>query len=274
MSDSSATSSRERRLDALLADLLEAQRQGRAPGRDELLAAHPEFAAELAAFLDDQAALARVAPPAPVAAAADTVSVSPGESQVGTTGEPAPGVNLRYLGDYELLDEVARGGMGIVFKARQTSLNRLVAVKMILAGQFASADDVRRFRAEAEAAAALDHPNILPIYEVGEHQGHQYFSMKLVEGGSLADLLAADPRPPVRSLVALLVAVCRAVHYAHQRGILHRDLKPANILLDALGQAKVGNIRLPLIVDQDVGRLQVAVQDAALVGVVNGLGNR
>jgi WD40 repeat protein len=260
MSDSSASSG-ERRLDAILADFLEAQRRGTAPGREELLAKHPEFAAELAAFLDDQAALAKLAPPAPPLPAADTVTVAPGDSQSGPPA-PAPGVSLRYLGDYELLDELARGGMGIVFKARQTSLNRLVAVKMILAGQFASADDVKRFRAEAEAAAALDHPNILPIYEVGEHQGHQYFSMKLVEGGSLAQPLAQSPRVATRGLAALLVLVARAVHYAHQRGILHRDLKPANVLLDADGTPYVTDFGLARKIEGD----SQLTQPGAVVG--------
>jgi eukaryotic-like serine/threonine-protein kinase len=152
--------------------------------------------------------------------------------------------------------------MGVVFRGWQVSLNRDVAVKMILAGTYATATEVGRFRAEAEAAANLDHPHILPVYEVGEHAGHQYFSMKLVGGGSLADRLKADPKPPVRELVGLLVKVCRAVHFAHQRGVLHRDLKPGNILLDADGTPFVADFGLAKKVDADSG----ATRPGAVVG--------
>jgi serine/threonine-protein kinase len=116
------------------------------------------------------------------------------------------------------------------FRAQQLSLNRVVAAKMILAGRFASETDVQRFRQEAEAAANLDHPNILPIYEVGAHEGQQFFSMKLADGGNLAERMA-EVRQDTKQAVRVLEQVARGVHHAHQRGILHRDLKPANILL-------------------------------------------
>jgi serine/threonine protein kinase len=212
---------REERVNEVIAAYLKAVEAGERPDREALLRRHADLEPELRSFFADRDAVLGETVPPPSAAA------------------PPLGV-VRYFGDYELLEEVARGGMGVVYRARQVSLNRVVALKMILAGQLASEEDVRRFHREAEAAASLDHPNIVPIYEVGEHEGQHFFSMKLVEGKSLASVLGELPPGPrsrqvLQGLVALLAKVAQAVHHAHQRGVLHRDLKPANILIDADG---------------------------------------
>lgn len=172
-------------LDAAIASFLQAAAEGQNPTPQAWRERYPELAEELNAFVADRAHLERlVAPLRPAEAAtipptgdwqppSAAATLAPGE-----TAPPPQPPTIRYFGDYELLEEIARGGMGVVYKVRQLSLNRLVALKMILAGHLAGEVDVRRFRLEAEAAGNLDHPHIVPIYEVGEHQGQQYFSMK------------------------------------------------------------------------------------------------
>lgn len=173
-------------------------------------------------------------------------------------GSPAPAM---MFGDYELIEEVARGGMGVVYKARHQTLGRDVAMKVILSGQFASPNDVRRFQMEAESAATLDHPGIVPIYEIGEHQGNHFFTMKLIEGGSLAGQMQ-ELRSDTRKFVQVLAEVAAAIDYAHRRGILHRDIKPANILLDHEGR--------PLVTDLGLAKRTGADSDLTGTGAIVG----
>jgi thiol-disulfide isomerase/thioredoxin/tetratricopeptide (TPR) repeat protein len=203
-------------------------------------------------------------PTPPLSDPAVAVAAPAGLPTIGFAGhtaeDPSP-ADQRVIGDYELVEEIARGGMGVVFKARHVSLHRLVALKMILGGPMASAQDVLRFRAEAEDAANLDHPNIVPIYEVGEHAGLNYFTMKFMEGGTLADQVARFAQDP-QAAARLLVTVASAVHHAHQHGILHRDLKPGNILLDAAGQPHVTDFGLA----KNLEGASALTQPGAIVG--------
>src|SRR5438067_3393774 len=157
---------------------------------------------------------------------------------------------LGELGDYELLEEVGRGGQGVVFRARQKSINRTVALKVISLGQWASKAHLKRFRLEAEAAAKLEHPGIVPIHEVGERDGSCYFSMKFIEGGQLDEVIRRAPMS-IRQAVELITKVARTVHYAHEHGILHRDIKPGNILLDDKGEPHLTDFGLARLVETE-----------------------
>jgi len=169
----------------------------------------------------------------------------------------ARSTTIRYFGDYVLLGEIASGGMGVVFNARQVSLNRKVAVKLIRGGQMASEAELRRFRTEAEAAARLDHPHIVPIYEIGEHEGQPFIAMKLIEGDSLAEQLTnehldvARPAFAPEQAAALVAKIARAIQHAHDHGVLHRDIKPGNILLDAGREPHLTDFGLAKLLERD-----------------------
>src|SRR5262249_5460844 len=216
-----ASPENDRPLDEVLATYLESVETGTAPDRAQLLARYPEWADRLVDFFADQDRFALFLKP----------FGEPGASATGggSTLAAVPSTGERF-GDYELVEEIGRGGMGVVFKARQLSLPRTVALKMILSGPLASPPERQRFRLEADEAARPDHPHIVPMYEVGTHQGLPFYSMKLIPGGSLARAQWPRPLSPAdqKRAALLLATVAEAVHHAHQRGVLHRDLKPAN----------------------------------------------
>lgn len=236
--------SSEAAADLVFQEYLVRERLGETPTAEELTSRFPE----LATIIRDQIGLHEALATLGNHPNNSSSRTHPGVPRV--TGDPAE--IGESIGDFEVLEELARGGMGIVYRARQKSLNRIVALKMILAGQFAASDEVRRFQFEAEAVARLDHPNILPIFEVNHQRGRHYFAMKFVEGGNLSSAAPRLLNQP-KAAVEILVKVCRAVHFAHQRGILHRDLKPVNVLLDRDDRPYVSDFGLAKWVDRGDG---------------------
>jgi len=259
------------RIEQVLERFTKSQSQGKPLHIADLIAEHPDLAPELARELEklgdatlapsasaeesDQPTLQRTAK-SPADQETDPTLPVPDDASPGITPtagmptEPKPPAQIRYLGDYELTEVLGRGGMGVVYKARQVSLNRTVAVKMILSGEYASEEGIRRFQAEAEAAASLEHPGIVPIYEIGRHQQRHYFSMQFVEGQSLDAVVREQPLTS-RKAGEYLHAIAKAMAYAHEQGVLHRDLKPGNILIDADDQPHVTDFGLAKRVDSD-----------------------
>ena len=225
---------RDELLVSLLDRVLESSRGGSSEALESVIREHPELAVELRELW------------ATMQIAEDFASFTnlfDGDDSGETDNPGEPAEAPRDCGDYELLGELGRGGMGVVYRARQKSLDRIVALKMILRGDNASSADIARFRAEAESAAQLHHPNIINVYEVGEFEGRPFFSMKLIEGTTLAKRLADGPLPS-RMAAEMLAPICRAIADAHRCGVLHRDLKPSNVLIDAEGRTYVTDFGL------------------------------
>ncbi|NBO91788.1 MAG: serine/threonine protein kinase [Planctomycetia bacterium] len=221
----------------LLADLSEKQRRGEATDIESIVAANPNVADELRQLWGMAQVAEELARRRPVRIARKAILPKPP-----LTGQP--------FGDFELIQEIGRGGMGVVYKAWQSSLKRVVALKMVLRGVHATEADLARFQVEVQATAHLEHPNIVPVYAAGQHEGQAYFCMRLVEGQTLAAFLARGPLR-ARDAANILATIAHAIQFAHERGILHRDLKPSNILLDSDGRPHVTDFGLAKRVSGD-----------------------
>ncbi len=241
-----ADEARDARLAAVLGALLDGFNAGGPVDLEAAAAQHPDLADELR---DLWAAASLAVELAPSLGGDETVTWHPGSD---SEGADAPDVSSPRSGQHELLEELGRGGMGVVHRARQVPLNRIVAVKRLLKGASASAEDKARFRAEGEAAARLAHPHVVAVHDVGSSDGQPFLVMEYVEGTTLARRLAGGPLPPAEA-AEILAPVCRAIQHAHERGVLHRDLKPSNILIGRDGRPMVGDFGLAKRIDLDLG---------------------
>ncbi len=246
---------REHRLDEAVLAYLKADEAGARPDRQAWLARHADFTADLVGFFADEDEVKRLT--APLRAVTRCVSLGgltfDNQGTIADESAAAPAPLTQSFGDYDVLAEIGKGGMGVVYKAMQRRLKRVVALKMILGGAHAGASDLARFRTEAEALAHLQHPNIVQVYEVGEHDGLPFFSLEFCDGGSLAAQLAGTPRQPAEA-ARIVLTLAQAMHAAHQRGVIHRDLKPANVLLTADGTLKITDFGLAKRLDDDSGQ--------------------
>jgi len=251
----STPSDRSDRIRKFVADAQRRRAAGEDLSDDALIAEHPDLMPELEQELRKLRMIEAAREEAEQTLPASDIPINPADDP--TLAEGANGTDLstaptmvRYFGDYQILGKIAEGGMGVVYKANQVTLNRTVALKMIRSGELANEQERQRFYSEAENAANLDHPNIVPIYEIGQHQGQHYFSMAYVEGDSLADRIREQPLPS-RQAAEYVCTVAEAIHYAHEQGILHRDIKPSNVLLNAASQPRVTDFGLAKQVGSD-----------------------
>ena len=239
MGEDETHTGRERQLDEIVASYLEAcERSGTRP-REEWLSRHPEFADDLQDFFEAEDVAGRA-----TRASRLVPSITPIE-RVGT------------FGDYELLEEIGRGGMGIVYRARQKSLNRIVALKTIIAAQLATDEQVSRFRTEALSAARLKHPHLVTVHHVGEYEGQPFFCMEHVEGRNLRDVIGGQPLE-FRRAARYLKAAAEGIQYAHEQGVQHRDLKPSNVLLDSSDQPRITDFGLAKLAEEEATQITVS----------------
>jgi hypothetical protein len=261
--NASSADADESLLALLLDELTDAWRQGLQPDLERLASLHPRLTADLRSlwatvwvaeemarngFGEQEPAEARVDAPNTTAWPPATESSGPATAQSALRGLDSK-LQGRF-GDYEVLEELGRGGMGVVSRAREIARGRIVALKRLLRGPDSTRQDLERFQIEALSAARLAHPHIVPVFQVGECNGQPYFTMQYIEGTTLAQQLAGGPLAE-HDAARLLVPVCRAIHYAHNHGVLHRDLKPSNILIDCQGNPYVSDFGLAKRIDVD-----------------------